>query len=207
MSTNEKRFTFQDDSVLALLCVLDPKLALSPKRNVAIAKLAYHFPVLVNEVDLDKLQDQWQDLLYAKEHLQHLSQNATSFWHELKSVKDSNNEAKFNLLSNFMCALLALPHSSACMERIFSKVNMIKTPRTNKLLVSTIANRIHAKQAIASREVKCYEWEPSQSLINDLKTGDCHKRYVERTKNIEVATFHPAEVSDSEDESLPIFLQ
>ena len=31
--------------------------------------------------------------------------------------------------------------------------------------------------------------------------------YVERTKNIEVATLHPAEVSDSEDESLTVFLQ
>ena len=105
--------------------------------------------MLVNEEDLDKLQDQWQDLLFAKEHLQNLNQKASSFWHELKDIKDGNNEAKFNVLSSSMCGLLALPHSSACVERIFSKMNMIKTPKTNKLLMSTIANRLHGKRAIA----------------------------------------------------------
>ncbi|KAK3888410.1 hypothetical protein Pcinc_007538 [Petrolisthes cinctipes] len=63
-----KRFTFEEESVLALLRVLDPKVAQSPQRNLTLAKLAYHFPMLVNEDNLDKLQDQWNDLLYAKEH-------------------------------------------------------------------------------------------------------------------------------------------
>ena len=148
--------------------------------------------MLVNEEDLDKLQEQWQDLLYSEEHLQCLSQKATSFWYELRKVKDGNNESKFKVLSEFMCGLLALPHSSACVERVFSKVNMIKTPKTNRLSVFTIANRLHAKQAIVRREVPCYDWEPSPSLINDLKSGACHKRHLEKSKKKEVATFHTA---------------
>ena len=205
-----KRFTFEDESVLALLRALDPKVAQSPQRNVALAKLAYHFPMLVNEEDLDKLQDQWNDLLYAKEHLQNLTQNATSFWHELSKVKDGNNESKFGILSAFMCDLLALPHSSATVERVFSRVNMIKNKKTNRLHCATVANRLHAKQAIARQEVPCYEWEPSVVLINDLKSGLCHRRHLDRIKKTEEPTLHPGQPTSDEsdiDEPHQVFVQ
>ena len=63
--------------------------------------------------------------LYAKGSLQNLNKKATAFWCELRSVKDGHGQAKFGQLSKFMCSLLALPHSSACVERVFSQVNLI----------------------------------------------------------------------------------
>lgn len=146
-----------------MLPIMDPKEALSPQRQMKfIAKLAVHFPNLVKEEELDKLQEQWQDLLYARASLDKLSKSTTSFWHELNEVKDVINHAKFDKILRFMCDLLSLPHSSASVERMFSQLNMIKTKCTNRLLTSSVANRLLEKQAIARQEVPCYDWEPSR---------------------------------------------
>ena len=123
-----------------------------------------------------------EDLLYAKEALRNLNESATTFWTELKSVKDGNNELKFDCLSKIMCGLLALPHSSACVERVFSQLNMIKTKQTNRLCVSTSSNRLLAKQAISRQEIPCYQWQPSTSLIRDVKSGQCYRRCAERER-------------------------
>ena len=138
--------------------------------------------------------------------MQNLTQTPTSFWSELHKVKDGNNKMKFGVLSRLMCGLLALPHSSACVERVFSQVNIIKTKQSNRLLATTISNRLLAKQAIARQSVKCFDWEPSARLIGDVKSGACHQRYVvERCNKREVATIHPASDSDSDD-PLPVHL-
>lgn len=51
-----KRFIFDEDGILAMLRVLDPKEALSPKRSLlSIPKLAVHFPTVIKEEDLDRL--------------------------------------------------------------------------------------------------------------------------------------------------------
>ena len=62
---------------------------------------------------------------------------------------------KSGVRSRIMCDLLALPHSSTCVERVFFKVNIIKTKQANRLLATTIANRLLAKQTIARQGVKC----------------------------------------------------
>ena len=201
----KKRFPFEEDCVIALMKNIDPKVAISPHRSTCITSLAVHFPMIVKEDELDSLEDEWQGLMHAKETVQNLTQTPTAFWSELQKVKDGNNMVKFGVLSRLMCGLLALPHSSACVERIFSQVNIIKTKHSNRLLATTVANRLLAKQAIARQGVKCFDWEPSARLIDDVKSGACHQRYVERRSKREVATLYPASDSDS-DEPLQVHL-
>lgn len=97
--------------------------------------------------------------------------------------------------------MIVLPHSSACVERVFSQVNMIKTPKTNRLHAETVASRLLAKQAIARNNTPCYEWEPSKLLIEDMVVGRCHQRYTNRLqekKQQDVVTVHSLEDSDSD---------
>lgn len=42
-------------------------------------------------------------------------------------VTDGNDQPKFSLYSHLMWGLLVLPHSSSCVERVFSQVDMIKS--------------------------------------------------------------------------------
>ncbi|XP_068211680.1 uncharacterized protein [Palaemon carinicauda] len=207
----KKRFNFKEDSILAMLSIMDPKKALSPQRGIkSIGKLAVNFPNLVKKEDLDELQDQWKDLLQFKESLKNISgMPATSFWLELKSIKDTNNQTKFHHLSTFMCNLMVLPHSSACVERVFSQLNRIKNKQTNKLQVSTVANCILAMQSI-SRQDGCHRWEPSPALIKDVKGEKCHKRYMEREasrKGGELATLYADEGDTDEiEEAMNVYL-
>ena len=75
---------------------------------------------MVSEDQLDELDDQWRELLYAKDTLRGMSASPTEFWDEIRAVKDGYGVGKCKLLGNFMCNLLVLPHSSACVERILS---------------------------------------------------------------------------------------
>ena len=205
----KKRFPFEVDSVLSMLRVFEPKEALSSNRTLqTIAKLAVHFPSVVKKEDLDELQEQWRDLLYSKDSLHSLNMKMTTFWCELRSVKDGCGKAKFDLLSKFMCSLLALPHSSACVERVFSQVNLMKNKQTNRLKVQTVANRLLAKQAIARQEMPCYQWKPSNTLLKDVKEGVCYRRQKEKEmpakkKNV----VHLLAEDDSEEEETLGFLQ
>lgn len=175
MCADQEKIQFEEGSVLSILRILEPKEALSSQRCLkSIAKLAVNFRTILKEEELDELKDQCRDLLYCKESLKGTSDKATAFWCELQSVKDEIGRRKFVLLSKFMCCLLALPHSSACVERAFSQMNFMKTKQTNKLQVSTVANRLLAVQAIARQATSCMNWKPSSTLIRYVKTGPCY---------------------------------
>ena len=45
-----------------------------------------------------------------------------------------------------MVKLMSLPHSSACVERIFSQVNLMKTKTRNSLNTETLIGMLHAKR-------------------------------------------------------------
>jgi len=84
-----------------------------------------------------------------------------------------------------MCTLAALTHSSACVERIFSQVNIVKTKQCNKLLCETVSNRILARQAV-KKGGTCHTWNPCTSVVEDAREGHCRKRY-EQTLQLHVA--------------------
>ena len=178
----KRRFDFSETSILSQMCVLDPKVAMSvsnQRQPKSLAYLASKFPMLVEESQLDQLHDQWKMLPTAVSTLQHMTDLfPDQFWPQIKSVTDGNDTPKFGLLSDFMCTMLTLPHSSACVEQIFSQVNMVKNKFTNRLHTTNMCSRLLAKQAIERNGASaCYMWKPSSNLINDLKSGASHKRY------------------------------
>ena len=102
---------------------------------------------------------------------------------------------------------MALPHSSACVERVFSQVNLVKTKQTN--LCETVFNRILAKQAVA-KDGGCYNFNPSNSLVEDVHEGRCRQRYAKTvelsnqnsTLSIQAYDLDDGEVVDMDAESL-----
>ena len=175
-----KRFDFSETSILSQMCVLEPKVAMSAsnqRQPKSLAYLASKFPMLVEESQLDQLHDQWKMLPTAVSTLQHMTDlSPDQFWPQIKSVNDGNDSPKFGLLSDFMCTMFTLPHSSACVERIFSQVNMVKNKFINRLHTTNMCSRLLAKQVIERNGASaCYMWKPSSNLIDDLKSGASHK--------------------------------
>ena len=81
--------------------------------------------------------------------------------------------------------MTSLPHSSACVERIFSQVNTVKTKKTNKLKANTTRDRILAKQHVTKGNSSCLTWQPSKALLKDFEKGGARKRYSERLEKPE----------------------
>ena len=140
--------------------------------------MAVNFPTAVPENLLDKLSDEWYELPSFRGSLEHLiNKEPPAFWFALKEIKDGNNKVKFKTLAQLMCTLAVLPHSSACVERVFSQLNIVKTDLTNKLLCSTAANRLLAKQAVTHDSKVCHTWQPCTDLVAEVKHGICSQRY------------------------------
>lgn len=176
-----RRFPLEQTSVLAQMQLLDPKQALELNKP-SIINLAIKFPTIVSEDNLDRLSDQWRELASYKTELRHLKEDdPPAFWLGLQEITDANDQKKFDVLANLMCTLMALPHSSACVERVFSQVNLAKIKQTNKLLCQTVSNRILAKQAVA-KDGACHQFKPNRNLLEDVREGRCWKRYADVLK-------------------------
>ncbi|KYN27981.1 hypothetical protein ALC57_02605 [Trachymyrmex cornetzi] len=78
-------------------------------------------------------------------------------------MKNELNEEMFPNLKKLIKGLMCLPHSSACVERIFSQLSLIKTKLRNKLDVETCSSIILSKQLMADEN--CYTWNPSETLL------------------------------------------
>ena len=115
------------------------------------------------------------------------------------------NQPSFQLLSDFFVHLTVLPHSSAAVERVFSQVNCIKNKKTNRLTVTSVRNKLLAKQAVSRQGFNCTTWQPSASLVKDVVDGTCSQRYTQRMQQqrdentVTVTVFDP----ETEDPPLP----
>jgi hypothetical protein len=54
------------------------------------------------------------------------------FWKNVSNIKKGDGTPIISQLSQFVSILLTLPHSSACVERIFSVINLNKTKLRNR---------------------------------------------------------------------------
>ena len=68
-------------------------------------------------------------------------------------------------LCNFILTLLSLPVSNADAERLFSKLNLIKTDIRNRLSVDSLKAQLFIAEAVREQEC-CFEFKPSQEMIN-----------------------------------------
>lgn len=188
--------------IIASLRILDPAVAIDlTKAPSSIMNVALQFPYLIPENQLDNLDDEWRLFRQFKD-VSLSYKSIPDFWYSLRNIKDGLNNSKFALLSDFMTHLTVLPHSSACVERIFSVINHVKTKQTNKLKTDTVKDRLLAKQALSRGLQNCYTWTPKTELLRDVVDGACHQRYETRLKNQKTllqANVSPSDVYSDED--------
>uniref|UniRef100_A0A0L8HGA6 HAT C-terminal dimerisation domain-containing protein n=1 Tax=Octopus bimaculoides TaxID=37653 RepID=A0A0L8HGA6_OCTBM len=159
------RFPLDEAGVFTILEILDPKearnLTNSPQ---SIIPLASNFPAIAPENIFNELDDEWR-LFRQYKDIPVSSKSILEFWYSIRNFKDGLHHTKFERLSQFMTNLTVLPHSSACVERIFSQVNYTKTKFTNMLNAETVTDRLLAKQVITRKGTSCISWEPNVKLI------------------------------------------
>ena len=73
-----------------------------------------------------------------------------------------------------MKSLLALPHSSACAERIFLLLNIIKTKNRSLLKTDTINSLLYSKSLIS--EIDCTKWKPSEEMLKLMCAANLYEK-------------------------------
>lgn len=149
-----KRFDFSSDSPYAKMQCLHRRVALSckdPKRPISIVNLAISVPRILDPENtqlLQKIDDQWRKMSQREFPIEYKDMKNDEFWGNISDLKNLQDEHEFKELGKFALDVLALPFSNASCERIFSKVNLIKTKLRNKLQTDTINGLILTSQHV-----------------------------------------------------------
>lgn len=159
----KSRFDFENPCLKFVSLVLDPHIALSGDVSSIVVEAAKYFPHLTQENNIERLNTEWRLLSDLSELKDIDTSTAESFWSKVFNLKSELDTEMFPSLKYFISGLLALPHSSAAAERIFSNVNLLKTKLRNRLEIETINDILHCKENLDNN--KCYSWEPSKSLL------------------------------------------
>lgn len=88
------------------------------------------------------------------------------FWKIVKTEKDGNNEERYPLMNRLVSYILTLPHSSACVERLFSTININKTKLRNRLSTDTLTGILHSKNILNNQQKSCYNFNISSDMIS-----------------------------------------
>lgn len=94
------------------------------------------------------------------------------FWKSVKGVKNGDNLETFPLITSLVSYILVLPNSRACMERLFSTINLNKTKIRNRLFSDTLTGILHSK--MNNQNKHCYNFDVLPDML--LKhNSDIHK--------------------------------
>ena len=135
---------------------------------------------------MNDLDDEYRSFQITKDQ-HHFNENLkiSEFWYKLREIKNDLGQLKYLNLCNFITNMTSLPHSSACVERIFSQINTVKTKKTNELKATITRDRILAKQHVTKGNSSCLTRQPSIALLKDFENGSARKRYSEWLKKVE----------------------
>lgn len=109
------------------------------------------------------IDDQWRllsvskipdDLLNPKE--------LDEMWPKIKETEDQSEILKFDYLDSFVLNILSALHSNTDCERIFSKMNLIKTNIRNRLETETINSLLLSSQLVEN----CVQFESAVKMYH-----------------------------------------
>lgn len=86
------------------------------------------------------------------------------FWHKLLNLEDITGQKLFQHLPKFALEVLSLPHSNADCERIFSKINNMKTKSRNKPITETVRGLLLASEGVGD----CSSFTPSNEMLKKM---------------------------------------
>ncbi|KAF0694556.1 zinc finger MYM-type protein 1-like [Aphis craccivora] len=124
------------------------------------------FPRICNDTNqMQLIDDEWRKLnsYFDPEIINiHKNKNVDMFWLEI-FLYEENGEKLFPNLAEFVLNVLSLPQSNCVCERLFSKVNLIKTKLKNKLMTKTINGLINTSECV--KTITCVKFELKKCML------------------------------------------
>ncbi|CAG5039789.1 unnamed protein product [Parnassius apollo] len=81
-----------------------------------------------------------------------------------------DSEKEFTVFAQFALYALCIPHANADCERIFSKINLIKTKSRYRIdeMTNTINNVVIASDSTKRLEKGCISFKPTKQMANEI---------------------------------------
>jgi len=164
----KKRYDFSNP-ILPLVNMLTPSIALSSdmrEKYPTITCLSQQLERIVKEDNaIQTIDDQWRTLILVRltdEIL--MEKEPDKFWTLIKDLESG----QFHDLATFALSVLSLPHSNASCERIFSKINCIKTKSRNRLITSTVSATVIVSECLKKKNGNCINFQPTKLMFDNM---------------------------------------
>ncbi|XP_045472719.1 uncharacterized protein LOC123679267 isoform X3 [Harmonia axyridis] len=166
-----KRYDF-DNFILPKLQIFVPKNAVSSDIHQQFPSLAHLLQNMTRFYDSSEgqlIDEQWRllpDYRFTadEEKKIDINEDIDIFWGKLQKYTNEMGVFEFQKLSQFVLNILSLPHSNAECERVFSKINLVKTKSRNKLITNTINGCLLTSQCV-KKDGNCVDFTPTQNII------------------------------------------
>ena len=117
--------------------------------------------------DIESVEVEWNNLSL----LQWKNTKSTSeFWIEVSQYRDAAGNNPFKHISSLAMNLLALPHSNADVERLFSQVNLVETKQRNKLHTNTVNSILLIRAGLKRVGKCCHDYDIPKSVLDKIGT-------------------------------------
>lgn len=175
----KQRFDFSN-VVLQKLFIFKPRNAVAERtRNFVptLLPLLQSLPRVTKNyvMQMQEIDNQWRRLpSFELPGGIDIQDDLDTFWHKLLNHDyDGQTSHCFRDLAQFALHVLSLPYSNAECERIFSKVNLIKTKLRSKLVTSTINASILSSQRM-NRD--CRKFEPTSLDFKKMSSSSLYAK-------------------------------
>ncbi|KAL7376854.1 hypothetical protein ABVT39_017022 [Epinephelus coioides] len=174
----KKRSDF-DDVLLTHIACLSPAAATDARARAEyppLLPLVRVLPRLIDLTDADRLQainDQWRRLPPVTLDEDTKTMTVDEFWHHLSTLEDFGARRVFRELGEFSLDALGFPHSNASCERVFSKVNLIKTKPRNRLITDTLNGLMHTSECVKMAG-GCANFKTTTTMLRSMTTSNLY---------------------------------
>lgn len=150
-----------------------------------LADLAAEVPRIYSG-DLKKLDYEWRNIpnVHIPKEIKNSCNPETLFFYYLSHLTDDDGQPEFSVLPYFVLNILSLPTSNADTERIFSKLNLMKTKIRSTM--STATQKVLAMVSEVTKSMGgCLKFKPTASMIKSVqrtrtdKSSDNDKEVIE----------------------------
>jgi hypothetical protein len=163
--------------------------------SISAVCLARRFHQFFDEKDIECMDNEVRVYDTNPQLLPEIGTDVETYWINVSRLKDSNGTLRFPVLTRLVRILMALPHGNADVERLFSKVTLIKTKLRNRLHDSTVNSILQVR--VNDAKTACLHYEPSKDIVQNVrKSADSY--------NTSIATKRACTSTSSVTTGLPV---
>lgn len=175
----KKRFNF-DDPILTQIECISPAIAIDASRALypSLFPLMQTVPRILDMKDTDHVQaidDEWRKIPLMNLPASFKEMDVDEFWYNALQMKDLGGAQVFKHLASFVLYVLVFPHSNASCERVFSKVNLIKTKPQNRLIMDTLNGLMHTSECVKIAG-GCSKFTPTRTTLRSVTASNLYKK-------------------------------